>query len=118
MSAAQTKPGNARAMPVQSGASSPLAILKTPPTARTQPATANNQYQRIIEYPNVAGSEAATSTASPTLGFASVPSWIVAGMSVYDVTTGAAVGTVLSAASTTVTLTANAANAVASGNTR
>jgi hypothetical protein len=60
---------------------------------------------------------AATATSSPTIGAASVPAWIVAGMAVYDVTTGAPVGTVASTTSTTVTLTANASNAVASGNT-
>jgi hypothetical protein len=68
----------------------------------------------------VAGSlvtNAATATSSPTINAASVPSWITAGMSVLDATTGNAVGTVLSTASTTITLTANAANAISSGDT-
>jgi hypothetical protein len=64
--AAQTKPGDARATLIQGGAPSPLAILKAPATARMQPAAANNQYQRMIENPNVRGSEIATSTASTT----------------------------------------------------
>lgn len=60
---------------------------------------------------------AATTTASAVLNFASVPSWIVAGMTVYDGTNGNEIGSVLSVTSTTVTLTANAAHAVASGDT-
>ena len=66
----------------------------------------------------VAGSlttNAATTTASPTISAASVPAWITAGMTVYDTTTGKNVGTVSSTTGTTVTLTANAANAVGSG---
>jgi hypothetical protein len=49
------------------------------------------------------------------LSFASVPAAVTAGMSVNDVTNGNAIGTVLSTTGTTVTLTANAAHAVASG---
>lgn len=60
---------------------------------------------------------AATTTSSPTLGFASVPAWVNPGMSVYDVTSGKTVGTVQSVSSPNVTLTANAANAVNSGDT-
>ncbi len=60
---------------------------------------------------------AATSTSSPTLNFAMTPAWVEPGMAVYDVTTGQTIGTVSSATGTTVTLTANAANAVASGDT-
>lgn len=60
---------------------------------------------------------AATTTSSPTLTFASVPLTVVAGMTAYDKTTSAAVGTVLSATATTVTLAANASSAVASGDT-
>ena len=85
-------------------------------TGFTEVSTSGTAYARVQVAGTVA-TNAATTTASPTLGFASVPSWIVAGMAVYDVTTGAPVGTVASTASTTVTLTANAANAVASGNT-
>lgn len=57
----------------------------------------------------------ATTTASPTISIASVPSWVKAGMSVYDATTAQIIGTVLSTAASTVTLTANAASAVGSG---
>lgn len=53
-----------------------------------------------------------TTTSSPTLNFSSVPSWIVAGMTVYDETAAAALGTVSSTTGTTVVLTANAAHAV------
>jgi hypothetical protein len=60
---------------------------------------------------------AATATSSPTIGAASVPAWVVPGSSVYDATNGNPIGTVASATSTTVTLTANAAHAVASGDT-
>jgi hypothetical protein len=64
-----------------------------------------------------ASSDAATSTSSSTLNFASTPAWIVAGKPVYDGTTGKMIGTVASATSTTVKLTANAANAVGLGDT-
>jgi len=57
----------------------------------------------------------ATTTSSPTLSFAAVPAAITAGMTVNDITSGNAIGTVLSTTSTTVTLTANAAYAVSSG---
>jgi hypothetical protein len=60
---------------------------------------------------------AATSTTSNVLSFASTPSWIVPGTSVYDATTGQSIGTVSSTTGTTVTLTANAANAVGNGDT-
>src|SRR5581483_2884047 len=60
---------------------------------------------------------AATPTSSSTLSFTSTPSGISAGMTVYDVTTGQAIGTVSSTATTTVTLGANAASAVANGDT-
>jgi hypothetical protein len=56
-----------------------------------------------------------TTTSSPTISIASVPAAVAAGMTVFDVTNGNAIGTVLSVTSTTVTLTANAAHAVASG---
>ena len=59
----------------------------------------------------------ATATTTNTLSFASTPSWIGPGMTVFDLTTGKNIGTVLSTASTTVTLAANAANAVNSGDT-
>jgi hypothetical protein len=58
---------------------------------------------------------AATTTSSPTLGFAAVPSTVLPGMAAFDATNGNALGTVLSTTATTVTLTANAAHAVTSG---
>lgn len=64
----------------------------------------------------VAGStttSSGTSSGSPTLTFSSVPSWIVVGMTVYDVTHSAAIpsGTTVSAVgSTTVTLSGNVAS--------
>ncbi|WP_426442221.1 hypothetical protein [Bradyrhizobium genosp. P] len=73
-------------------------------------------YSNGTSGPATATTHGATSISSPVLNFASTPSWIVAGMTVYDVTTGKSIGTVASTTSTTVTLTANAANAVASGN--
>ncbi len=62
-----------------------------------------------------ATTNATTSTSSPTLHFASVPSWIVAGMSAYDATTGQEIGTVASTGSGVVTLAANASSAVGNG---
>ena len=58
---------------------------------------------------------ATTSTASPTLHFASVPTFIVANMMVWDNTTFEYIGEVLSTGTGIVTLTANAASAVGSG---
>jgi hypothetical protein len=58
----------------------------------------------------------ATTTASNVLHFASVPTaQILAGMTCFDTTTGNFVGFVSSATATTITLTANAATAVGSG---
>ena len=70
-----------------------------------------------LSFPETATTTLATSTSSPILSFAATPSWAVAGMTVYDVTTGRVVGTVSSSTGTTVTLAANAANAVAIGDT-
>src|SRR5580693_6269922 len=47
LATAQTRPGEARATPIERGARSPSATLKAPATARMQAATANNQYQTI-----------------------------------------------------------------------
>lgn len=61
---------------------------------------------------------ASTTTASAVLTFASVPSWVAAGMKAYDLTTtGAITGaqTVLSKTATTVTLSANVNATVNSG---
>jgi hypothetical protein len=60
---------------------------------------------------------AATATSSPTIGAAAVPAWVTHGSSLFDTTSGNPIGTVASATSTTVTLTANASYAVASGDT-
>jgi hypothetical protein len=77
---------------------------------------AGGSYARV----QVAGSvatNAATATSSAVISHAAVPSWVVAGMSAYDATTGHVVGTVLSTGAGTVTLTANAAFAIGSGDT-
>ena len=66
--------------------------------------------------PANAVASAATSTSSSVLTFAATPLWILPGMTVFDVSTGKNIGTVSSTTSSTVTLTANAANPVASGN--
>ena len=58
---------------------------------------------------------AATPTTSATLQFANTPFFVTAGAVVTDVTTGLSIGTVLSKTGTTITLTANAANPVSSG---
>jgi hypothetical protein len=60
---------------------------------------------------------AATTTSSPTISAASVPAWVTQGSAVFDVTTGHIVGAVLSTTGTTVTLAANAASAIGSGDT-
>lgn len=57
----------------------------------------------------------ATTTSSNTLHFATTPEFIIAGAAVSNSTTGLPVGTVASTTSTTVTLTANATNAVSTG---
>ncbi len=51
-----------------------------------------------------------TASGNPTLHFASVPAWIVAGMTIYDTTDPTAIGTltVLSTTATTVTMSGNA----------
>jgi hypothetical protein len=69
----------------------------------------------LIQIAAAVATNAATSTSSPTLSFASVPAVVTEGMSVNDVTSGNLIGTVESTTSTTVTLAANAAHAVASG---
>lgn len=70
-----------------------------------------------VQVAGTAVTNGTTATSSPTLHIASVPAWIVAGMLVYDVTTATAIGTVLSTTGTTVTLVANSAGAVGSGDT-
>lgn len=62
-----------------------------------------------------AGASFTTGTATITMG-SSLPAWVVPGMAVYDVTNGFSIGTVLSTAGTTLTLTANALHA-SSGST-
>jgi hypothetical protein len=70
-----------------------------------------------VQVAGVATTNGATTTSSATLSFASTPGWIVAGMSVYDTTTSASIGTVQSTTASTVVLTANASNAVGNGDT-
>lgn len=82
---------------------------------------------RILEHPvaapratHFAGAIKASSgtlTSSPTLNVASVPSWVQPGMVVTNLTAGNVVGTVSAAtvAASTITLAANAANAVTTG---
>jgi hypothetical protein len=85
-------------------------------TGFTEVSTSGTAYARV----QVAGSlvtNAATATSSPTISASSVPAWVVAGMSVYDATNGNLIGTVLSTTGTTITLTANAAHAISSGDT-
>ncbi|MDN3276002.1 Ig-like domain-containing protein [Frankia sp. RB7] len=71
----------------------------------------------FLSFPATASTNGATSTTSNTLTFASTPSWVVSGMGVYDNTTGKNIGTVSAVTGTTVALSGNAANAVASGDT-
>ncbi len=71
--------------------------------------------QRAYSAAGALTTNGATTTSSPTLSFASVPSWITPGMSVSDISNSNAIGTVQSTTATTVTLTANAAHAVSSG---
>src|ERR1700733_2888163 len=64
-------------------------------TGFTEVSTSGTAYARV----QVAGTQVtngATTTASPTISIASVASWIVAGMSVYDGTNGNLIGTVQS----------------------
>lgn len=60
---------------------------------------------------------ATTASGNNTLHFASVPAWITAGMTIYDVTTPASIGTltVLSTTSTTVVMSGNAGGAGVGG---
>lgn len=64
----------------------------------------------------VAGAVAATAaftTASPNITMATNPGWVTPGMTVYDLTNGFAIGTVLTYVGTALVLTANAAHASA-----
>jgi hypothetical protein len=94
-------------------------VLSTTGTTVTLTADAANRVGSgdVLSFPETATTNGATPTRSPTLSFASTPSWIVAGLAVVDVTTGKTIGTVSSTTSTMVTLTTNAANAVGSGDT-
>jgi hypothetical protein len=82
---------------------------------------AGNGYSRV-QVAGVATTTAGTTTASPTVTIGGgVPAWITtngmtgAGGTVWDKTTGTFVGTISSVGGTTITLTANAANAITSG---
>jgi hypothetical protein len=58
---------------------------------------------------------AATTTSSESVSVVTAPSWIVAGMNIWDVTAGAQIGTVASVSGSTITLSADAAHAIAAG---
>ena len=91
----------------------------------TAPANVTNS-GAVVNFPQAAGTEpwggalaagASFTTASTTITMgAAVPSWVVAGANVYDVTASAQIGTVASVAGSTVTLSAAAAHA-SSGST-
>jgi hypothetical protein len=73
-----------------------------------------NGYARV-QVAGTATTNGTTSTAQAVINIASVPAWIVAGMTAYDRTTTTLLGTVLSTTATTVTLTANSLGAVGNG---
>lgn len=86
-------------------------------TGFTEVSTVGTAYGRV-QVAGTATTNAATTTASATIGTAAagVGAWVVAGMTVYNATQGNVVGTVLSTSGgNSITLTANATNAVASG---
>jgi hypothetical protein len=60
---------------------------------------------------------APTTTSSSTSSVAAVPADVVSGLLVFDATNSSAIGTVLSTTLTSITLTANASHAIASGDT-
>ncbi len=99
-----------------------VALFTTPPADAGTGATevSRGSYARV----QVAGSAATngtTASGNATLHFASTPAWIVAGMSVTDLTSGSvipAATTVLSTTGTTVVMSANATGSgVGSGDT-
>lgn len=100
-------------VPMPAAASVFLALFTTAPTSNAGTGgteVSGGAYARV----QVAGqltANASWTTATATLSFASVPSWVVAGMNVYDVTKGVQIGTVSSTTSTTIVLTSNAASA-------
>jgi hypothetical protein len=84
-------------------------------TGFTEVSTSGTAYARL----QVAGSVAATggfTTASPNITMTTNPGWVVPGMTVYDLTNGFAIGTVLTYVGTALVLTANALH-VSSGST-
>ena len=86
-------------------------------TGFTEVSTSGTAYARL-QVGGVATTSATTSTSSAVLTFASVPSWITVGMTVYDTTSPTSITagtTVLSKTGTTVTMSANAAVTVGSG---
>jgi hypothetical protein len=99
--------------------SGPTSARPSPLTGATAPYLAKEGTQFLDTTLNqiaaVAVTNGATTTSSPTLSFAATPSAVAAGMTVFDVTNANAIGTVSSFTSTTVTLAANAAHAVSSG---
>jgi hypothetical protein len=101
-----------------------LALFTTAPTSDSGAGVvevSGGSYARI-QVAGPATTTAGTTTSSPTVTIGGgVPAWITqngqtgAGFSVYDKTTGLIVGTISSVGGTTITLTANATNAITSG---
>jgi hypothetical protein len=93
-----------------------LALFTAAPTSDagtggTEVSTSGTGYARVqVAGELAAGAAFTTSSTSITLS-ASAPSWVVAGMNVFDITANANVGTVASVSGATVTLTGDAAHA-------
>jgi len=99
--------------------SGPTTARPSPNTGATPPYLAKEGTQfldlTLTQIIAAAVTNGATTTSSPTISIAAVPAAVAAGMTVNDITTGLQIGTVLSVGASTVTLTANAAHAVSSG---
>jgi hypothetical protein len=99
-----------------------LALFTTAPTADagtggTEVSTSSTAYART-QVAGTATTNGTTASGNATLHFASTPTWIVAGMSVRDVTASSvipAATTVLSTTGTTVVMSANASGAGVGG---
>lgn len=97
-----------------------LGLFTTPPTSNSGVTGATEVsgtgYARVqVAGALAAGASFTTGSANITMG-ATIPSWVVAGMTVYDLTNGQAIGTVSSGAgTTTLVLTGNAAHASSGG---
>lgn len=92
-----------------------LALFTTAPTSDagtggTEVSTSGTAYARTQIAGNLT-TNGTTASGNPTLHFASVPAWIVQGMTIYDATSNSVIPagtTVLSSTGTTVTMSANA----------